>query len=109
ALVQDGPPVLQPADLAHGIEYAWAQWLLKQRRSPTPHATVWASSYRECERRMVYDLTCPDQQPPFDATVLARFRRGDDRERDLLADLQRIGREAEPAFEVANQQERLEP
>src|SRR4029079_14694427 len=61
-----------------------------------------------CERRMVYDLTCPDQQPPFDATVLARFRRGDDRERDLLADLQRIGRDAEPAFEVANQQERFE-
>ena len=39
--------------------------------------------------------------------MVAKFRRGDDRERDLLADLQRIGRDAEPSFAVMAQQERF--
>jgi hypothetical protein len=57
---------------------------------------------------MVYELTVPDQQPPFAAALLAKFRRGDDRERDLLADLARIGRDTDPPFAVAAQQERFE-
>jgi hypothetical protein len=47
---------------------------------------------------MTYELTLP-QLPPFPAEVLAKFRRGDDRERDLLADLTRIGRDAEPGIQ----------
>lgn len=57
---------------------------------------------------MVYDCTRPEQLPPWPPEVIAKFRRGDDRERDLLADLVRIGRDAEPAFSVIGQQERFE-
>jgi hypothetical protein len=99
---------LQPADIAAGIEQAWESWLLRGRRGAMPHGHVWASAYRVCERRMVYEMTCPDQQLPFDAKALARFRRGDDRERDLLVDLARISRDAEPPFDVIGQQERFE-
>jgi hypothetical protein len=57
---------------------------------------------------MCYELTDPDKQPELEAQVLAKFRRGDDRERDLLADLSRIGRDADPPFDVIGQQERFE-
>jgi hypothetical protein len=56
---------------------------------------------------MALELSAPELQPAFDATVLARFRRGDDRERDLLSDLARIGRDAAPPFELIGQQERF--
>jgi hypothetical protein len=57
---------------------------------------------------MVYEMTQPESLPPFDAEVLQRFHRGDDRERDNLADLTRIGRNADPPFRVIGQQERFE-
>lgn len=97
-----------PAVIAQGIERAWEQWLLRDRFEPKPHPYVYASAYRACPRRMVYDLTVPDRQPPPDATRLAKYRRGNDRERDLLVDLSRIGRDAEPPFKIIGQQERFE-
>ena len=103
-----GVQTLSPTDLARSIEREWEAWVLRGRKTPTPHPTVWASSWRPCERRMLLELTVPDQQPPFDARVLARFRRGDDRERDLLADLTRIGRDATEPFDVVGQQTRFE-
>jgi len=54
---------------------------------------------------MVLEATVPEQQPPFDAFTLARFRRGNDRERDILSDLCRIGRNAEPPFQILGQQD----
>jgi hypothetical protein len=98
---------LTPADIATGIGTAWARYLAQSSRPMAPHDYVYASSYRACDRRMAYELTIPDQQPPFPPEVLAKFRRGDDRERDLLADLMRIGRDAEPPFKVIGQQERF--
>lgn len=98
---------LTPAAIADTIQTAWGQFLARSSRPQAPHAYVYASSYRACERRMVYELTIPDQQPPFPPEVLAKFRRGDDRERDLLSDLTRIGRDAEPSFKVIGQQERF--
>ena len=100
------PPV-DPAVVAGQIGAAWGAWLLKARRAASPHAAVYASAWRPCDRRMALELTAPDQQPPFEAPVLARFRRGDDRERDLLADLARIGRDADPPFEIIGQQEKF--
>jgi len=41
-------------------------------------------------------------------SVLVKFRRGSDRERDPLADLSRSGRDADPPFHILNQQERFE-
>lgn len=99
---------LSPTQLAETIETSWARYLLRDRRPSAPHPYVYASGYRTCDRRMVLDMVAPDQAPPFPAEVLARFRRGNDRERDLLTDLARIGRDAEPTFDVIGQQERFE-
>ena len=56
---------------------------------------------------MVYEATVPEQQAPFDAFTLAKFRRGNDRERDILSDLSRIGRNAEPTFTIIGQQDQF--
>lgn len=99
-------PDLVPADVGKAVERAWEAFLLADSRTASPHPNyVYASAWRVCERRMVYEATIPDQQPSFDAFTLARFRRGNDRERDILADLGRIGRNAEPEFKVVGQQD----
>lgn len=97
-----------PAALAAAIERAWVAHLERGRRASSPHPTVYASAYRRCVRRMTLELTEPDHLPPFSADTLARFRRGEDRERDLLVDLMRVGREAEPPFDVVGAQQRFE-
>jgi|SRR5436190_4946053 len=97
-----------PAALAEGIVAAWATYLARGARPAAPHPYVYASSWRACERRMVLEMTQPEALPPWQPEVLAKFRRGDDRERDLLADLTRVGRDAEPPFAVTGQQERFE-
>lgn len=99
---------MTPADIAAAIGDSWSRYLANGARPQTPHQHVYASAWRVCERRMAYELNPPVQLPPWPPEVLARFRRGDDRERDLLADLTRIGRDSEPAFKVIGQQERFE-
>lgn len=99
---------MTPTEIADRIGASWATYLARQARPAMPHAHVYASAWRTCERRMTYELTRPQELPPWPPELLAKFRRGDDRERDLLADLSRIGRDAEPAFSVLNQQERFE-
>lgn len=97
-----------PADLAASIHTAWARYLERGRRVQSPHPNVYASAWRACARRMVLEMTDSDKLPTISADVLAKFRRGDDRERDLLIDLSRIGRDAEPKFTVVGQQQRFE-
>lgn len=80
----------------------------KDRNPPSPRQYVYASSWRACDRRLVYDMTSPDQVQPFSPDTLANFRRGNDRERELLIDLARVGRANDPAFELVGQQERFE-
>lgn len=104
--VAEAPPTAQA--FADSIITAWTAYMERGRRLPSPHPTVYASAWRPCVRRMVYDLTIPDAQPPFSADILARFRRGEDRERDLISDLMRVGRDADPPFEVIGQQQRFE-
>lgn len=94
--------------IADRIGAEWATHLQRSARPNTPHDYVYASAYRTCERRMVYELTRPEEQQPWSSEILAKFRRGDDRERDLLADLTRIGRDAEPPFKIIGQQERFQ-
>ncbi len=95
------------AVIAENIASSWSAFLLRQSRTPTAHASIYASAFRVCDRRMAYDLTTPETLPPLPPEVLAKFRRGDDRERDLLADLMKIGRDADPPFQVIGQQERF--
>ena len=97
-----------PSEVAESIQDAWADFVQQDRSVPNKRPYVYASSYWDCLRRMVLDMTHGDKLPAFDADTLARFRRGNDRERDLLSDLKRIGRNAEPSFEVIGEQERFE-
>lgn len=101
-------PTLNPEAIAATVRREWENFLLRQRRGfSTPHPHVYASAWRTCDRRMVYELRQPETMPAPSADLLAKFRRGDDRERDLLADLMRIGRDAELPFDVIGQQERF--
>jgi hypothetical protein len=101
-------PSFSPSAIAERIGASWAQYLASSSRAQQPHPAVYASAWRVCDRRIAYELTQPEQLPPWSPEVLAKFRRGDDRERDLLADLTRIGRNAEPPFKIIGQQERFE-
>jgi hypothetical protein len=96
------------AAIAERVGESWARFLTASSRPATPHPYVYASAWRVCERRMVYELTLPDRVPPWSPEMLAKFRRGDDRERDLLVDLTRIGRASDPPFAIVGQQERFE-
>lgn len=99
---------IAPAALAQAIAAAWAQRLERRRRPTSPHPYVYASAWRACTLRMVRELVEPGMVPPYSVDTLAKFQRGEDRERDLLIDLTRVGREAEPPFEVIGQQQRFE-
>jgi hypothetical protein len=103
------PPTTATAatTIAESIGTSWARFLSASARPQTPHPYLYASSWRSCERRSVYEMTQPAQLPAHPPELRARFRRGDDRERDLLADLTRIGRDSEPPFKVIGQQERF--
>jgi hypothetical protein len=96
----------EPAQLVESITAGWRDYL--KSRPPAPHNYVYASSWRACTRRMVLDMTQPDKMPAWTPEQLANFRRGDDRERDLLADLAKIGRNAPIPFQVVGQQDRFE-
>lgn len=97
-------------DVPTVIRKAYAEFLTRRRRQATKRTEmrVYASAWRECERRMVLELTDGDKLPEHPPELLAKFRRGEDRERDLLADLSRIGRDADPEFSLIGQQERFE-
>lgn len=99
---------MNPSEIATNIHKAWSEFVEKDQSAPSKRPYVYASSHWDCLRRMVLDMTHGDKLPSFDAETLARFRRGNDRERDLVADLKRIGRNSEPPFEVIGEQERFE-
>lgn len=99
--------VASPSELAAAVNRAWETFILRGSRQNENHELIYASAWRVCDRRMVLELTHADHMPPFPAEVLAKFRRGDDRERDLLSDMAHIGRDAEPPFTVVGQQERF--
>jgi hypothetical protein len=96
---------MNPHDEAERILREWERFLVSSRHAGLAHPYVYASGNRSCLRRMVYEATVPNEQTPFAAEILAKMRKGKDRERDDLADLQRIGRDADPPFEVLAQQE----
>jgi hypothetical protein len=101
------PTTSSAASIGAGVDRALAAFYQRGTRAPSRHPYVYASTWRACDRRMVLEMTAPEQLPPWPADVLAKFRRGDDRERDLLADLTAAGRDADPAFRIIGQQERF--
>jgi len=96
------------ADLAEDIKSTWAAHVLREQSAPSKTNYIYASRYSPCLRRMVYEMTHGDQQVPFDADTIAKFRRGNDRERDLVSDLAKVGRDCDYPFDIVSQQERFE-
>src|SRR5262245_59135756 len=101
---------LSPAEVAAGISKGFADFIAHEERRTrgAPRDYVYASSWRACTRQMALELLAPDKLPDFSIDTLANLRRGRDRERDLLADLTRAGRNAEPSFEVIGREQRFE-
>jgi hypothetical protein len=91
------------------FQKAWAEHVeMENRRGPAdPHPYVYASSRRKCLRRMVYECTEPAAFPDFDTEAKARLARGNQRERDIVIDLMRVGRLCIPKFDFIGQQERV--
>ena len=97
-----------PPEFAARVVAEYSAFLTRTRRPPAPHPDrVYASQYRDCDRQIVYELTAPEKATPWSPELLAKFRHGDDREANVLADLAKIGRDASPPFRVINQQERF--
>jgi CRISPR/Cas system-associated exonuclease Cas4 (RecB family) len=99
---------ITPLELAQSVERAWESFLVTEEgRAPSNRPYCYASDYHPCTRYQVLKMTHGETLPAWDTGALARFRRGRDRERDLLVDLSRIGRNATPQFESIGGQERL--
>lgn len=79
-----------------------------ERSVPSNRPYCYASGYEECDRKLVLLMTKGDLVQPFPTNVRARFRRGKDRERNLISDLSATGRLCDPPFEVVAQQQRFE-
>ena len=96
------------AGLAQSIEASWAEFVSTDIRERTNRPYAYASDFHPCTRYHVLTRTDGDKLEPWDVESMARFRRGKDRERDLLNDLARVGRIHDPPFELVGGQERFE-
>lgn len=97
------------AEVVASVEQGWRNMIQAEegKRAPAePRSYIYASGYRDCDRQMALEATQADKLPAFEVETLARFRRGNDRERDLInIQLTRVGQYADPPFTVQNQQE----
>jgi hypothetical protein len=100
---------LTPSELAASISKGFQSYIesVERRQRGSQREYVYASAWRACTRAMALEMLEPDKLPEFSADTLANFRRGKDRERDLLADFTRAGRNSDPAFEVIGREERF--
>lgn len=102
---------IEPADLAelmNSVTAAIAKSYELERRSAAPRQNVYASEWRECERRMVLEVLYAHELEPPDADAIARMTRGSEREVDIRVRLERAGKLADPPFEVRGAQQRFE-
>jgi hypothetical protein len=96
---------LQPFDPVKAIADAYEQFIDREESSvPSNRPYCYASGYEDCERKLVLQMTHGDKLLPFPAETKAKFRRGKDRERNVIFDLGLIGRYSNPPFEVIGQQ-----
>jgi hypothetical protein len=106
-------PDMAIAGLTPQVLAAWAMWIKTVSRvkaktgEPFVQANVWAGQYSPCARRMYNQMLYSDELPEWKPDTLARFRRGNDRERDLLADMREVGRDCKPPFSIVGEQERF--
>ena len=97
------------AALVDALSVAWREELLAGQRAPSgPRDYCYASVRRSCVRRMALDLMHPEDEPPWSPESLERARRGQDRERAIVALLGHVGQRCTPRFSVIEQQRRYE-
>lgn len=101
---------LTPSEIASGILKGYQEFIEHEMRRSRGGSRdyVYASSWRACTRQMAFEMIEPDKLPDFSSDTLANFRRGKDRERDLLSDMMRAGRNSNPSFEIVGREERFE-
>jgi hypothetical protein len=101
---------LRPEEIAAGILKGYQDFIdqTERRSRGGSREYVYASSWRVCTRQMSLEMIEPEKLPEFSVNTLANLRRGKDRERDLLADFTRAGRNSTPPFEVVGREERFE-
>lgn len=102
---------MKPADYLAAIDQAWRRELLvkrDQRDTSGPRDYVWASSRRSCVRQMALDLMYPEDREEFQEDTLERFRKGNEREDDIVARLMKLGKYSDPSFDVIEGQRRFE-
>lgn len=98
----------EACSIKDAMDAAWKQYIVQEEsQTPSKRPYTYASSYEECERKLVLLMTDGDKQPSFEPETLAKFHRGHDRERNLKIDLARVGQLCRPPFEVIGQQERF--
>jgi hypothetical protein len=96
-------------EYAKSIDAGWEAYINHEHgQAPGNRPYCYASSYEVCDRKMVLQMTQGDKVIPFPTEVLAKFHRGQDRERNMIVDLTRVGQFADPKFSVVGQQERFE-
>src|SRR3990167_3011935 len=95
---------------ATAIQQAYEKFIESEekRSAQGQRPYVYASSWSACTRQMALDMLRPDVKPPFPLDTLANFRRGNDRARDIKADITRVGRHCDPPFDVVGAEERFE-
>jgi hypothetical protein len=79
----------------------------EERKSSFKAQNIFAGGWSPCLRFGVLQMTRGDEFPAFPSHTLANFRRGKDRERDLKADITRVGRLSVPMFELTGMEERF--
>ena len=96
--------------IAESIQRAYEKFIESEekRSAQGQRPYVYASSWSACTRQMALDMLRPDVKPPFPLDTLANFRRGNDRARDIKADITRVGRHCDPPFDVVGAEERFE-
>ena len=62
-----------------------AEVIRRHSRAPSNREHVWASTYHDCDRRMVLDMVRGDAQPMADPELMGLFEYGRQRERSLNA------------------------
>ncbi len=94
---------------ADSIMRGWEQYIqAEERQTPSNRQYTYAGSYEPCDRKLLLLMIAGDKVIPFPTETLARFKRGKDRERNMIIDLTRVGQFSDPRFSVIGQQERFE-
>src|SRR4051812_5171117 len=97
--------------LATSVLSAWESFTRQEKERAPQTASrdyCYASGRKPCTRWMALDLIYPWEASEFTLDALARLRRGEAREREIVSDLYHIGQKCSPRFEPREQQSTIE-